>query len=168
MRLYCSHEIPRSAETFWAMLEHPAYEAAVAEAVGLAVYREIERREEEGALYRRIHAEPRGLPSYMKTLLRRAAGVEGGSFEEEQWRRSDAMELEWRMTPSVLAERVRAEGVLRVESVDAGRCRRVLDGEVGIRVLGLGGVLERTVVRAAEDAYATAAEVAARDELVPG
>jgi len=160
MRIHCEHEIPLSAEAFWEMLHAPRYEAAVAEAIGLRAYRELERREEPEAIYRRLQVEAE-LPDALGALLRRV-GLDGPlGYLEEQWRSRARREVRWRMTPGAFAGRARIEGVVRVEPRGRDRCVRVLDGVVELRVFGVGGVLERAAVALVSDAYAKGAAVAA-------
>jgi len=160
MRIRCEHEIPLSADAFWGLLHAPHYEAAVARAVGLREYRELERREEPEAVYRRVQVEAEA-PAALGALLRRI-GLEGPlGYVEEQWRSRMRREVRWRMTPGAFAERARIEGVVRIEPRGRGRCARVLEGVVELRVFGVGGVLERAAVSMVTDAYAKGAAVAA-------
>lgn len=161
MRVHCEHEIPLAADAFWELLHAPHYEAAVAEAVGLRAYRELERREEPDAIYRRLQVEAE-LPETLAGVLRRL-GLEGPlGYVEEQWRSRERREVRWRMTPGALAERARIEGIVRIEPRGATRCVRVLDGAIEVRVFGVGGMLERAAVKMVTDAYAKGAAVAAQ------
>jgi hypothetical protein len=165
MRLSCRDRMPFEAEHFWAILHAPAYEALVADALGLAEYREIERRDEPAAVYRRLAARPRALPASVQTLLQRAAGVTSATYEEEQWRRKDRMEVRWRAIPSILRGRIRIEGVLCVEPVDEKTCLRIVRGEVRIRVPLVGGLLERAVVSAIVESYGRSARLARPEDF---
>jgi len=149
--------MPFAADHLWAILHTPEYEALVARALGLAEYREIERREEPDAVHRRIEARPRALSPALQRTLRRIAGVSSASYVEEQWRSRTARSVRFRAVPSVLADRVRVEGTVRIEPLDEASCRRVLEGTVEVRIPVLGGMLERTVVSAAVEAYGRAA-----------
>ena len=114
------------------MLRAPRYEALVAEGANLHEYRELERRDEGDAIYRRLLGRPE-LPAALAMLVARIApGAGPPSYVEEQWRSKSRMEVRWRMQPSVLPDRSRIEGTLRVEPLDAERCRRVLDGVVEV------------------------------------
>jgi hypothetical protein len=160
MKLYCEHEIALPAEEFWAMLHAPDYEARVGQAIGLRAYEELERRDEPDAIYRRLRVEA-DLPDALRGLVRRVAGDASAGYVEEQWRSRSRMEVRWRMQPNVLADRIRIEGVVRIEPRGARRCVRILDGVVEIGVFGLGGLLERAAIAMVIDAYAKGAEVAA-------
>ena len=165
MRIHCEHEILLPASAFWDLIHAPAYEAAVAEAVGLRAYQELERREEPDAVYRKLRVEA-DLPESLRGLLRKV-GFEGpAGYEEEQWRHLQRREVRWRMTPGAFADRARIEGTVRVEPRGRARCVRVLEGVVELRFFGIGGMLERTAVSMVTDAYAKGAALAA--EFGPG
>ena len=159
MKLFCEHAVALPAERFWEILHQPVYEARVAGAAGLQAYEELERREEPDATYRRLRVEA-DLPEPLRSLLRRIAGVDSASSVEEQWRSRSRREVRWRMTPGVLADRIRVEGVVRVEPRGAKRCARILEGVVEVKVFGVGGLVERAAVSMVTDAYAKGAELA--------
>jgi hypothetical protein len=159
MKLYCEHEIALPAARFWEILHAPHYEAEVGRAVGLRAYQELERREEPDEIYRRLRVEA-DLPDSLRALLRRVSSSVSASYVEEQWRSRSKMEVRWRMTPDVLADRTRIEGVVRIEPRGAKRCVRILDGVVSFSVFGIGGLLERAAVSMVTDAYAKGAAVA--------
>lgn len=162
MKLYCAHEIPLSAESFWDAIHSPRYESLVAEAAGLHAYEELERRDEPDAIYRKILSKPE-LPGALQALFERVAPNAGApSYVEEQWRAKDRMEVRWRMQPSVMPERSRIEGVVRIEPRGAKRCTRVLDGVVEVHLFGVGRLLEKAVVAATIEAYAKGAAAAAK------
>lgn len=165
MRLHAVHRIPLGAERFWAVLHSAPYEAAVAEALGLRRYRELERREDAHETYRRLEMEAE-LPEPLRGLLARIPGGAGAAglarSVEEQWRSRRERRVRWRTTPAYLSGRVRLEGEVRVEPVDADHCDRILEGVVEVRAFGVGGLVERALVAAIESTYARSAEVARR------
>jgi hypothetical protein len=164
VKLYCEHEIPLPAEEFWSILHAPRYEARVAEAVGLGSYRELERREEPDAIYRRM-AVSAELPEPLRALVRRVVGDASAGYVEEQWRSRSEREVRWRIVPNILADRARIEGVVRIEPRGPRRCVRILDGVVELNVLGVGRVLERAAVSMVIDSYAKGAAIAADPEV---
>lgn len=166
MRLHAVHRIPLGAERFWAILHSAPYEAAVAEALGLRTYRELERREDEREIYRRIEMVAE-LPEPLRGILARVPGAAAGAAglvrsTEEQWRSRSERRVRWKTTPAYLSGRVRLEGEVRVSPVDADHCDRILEGVVEVRVFGLGGLVERALAGAIESTYARSAEVARR------
>lgn len=162
MKLYCAHRIPLPADAFWEVLHTPRYEALVAEAAGLREYAELERRDEPDAIYRRLHSRPE-LPDAFRGLLRRIVpGADALSYIEEQWRSKSQRHVRFRMQPSVLGDRTRIEGVVRIEPRGSTSCVRILDGVVEVNLFGLGTLVERAIVAATIDAYAKGAAAAAK------
>ena len=161
MKLYCAHRIALPADAFWDVIHSPRYEALVAESIGLHEYTELERRDEPDAIYRRIRSRP-ALPDALQALLRRIAPRGGSpSYIEEQWRSKQERVVRWRMQPSVLPDRARIEGTVRVAPLDAASCRRILDGVVEVQLFGLGSMVERAVIAATVEAYGRSAELVA-------
>lgn len=161
MKLYCEHEIARDAERLWAVLHTPAFEERLARAIGIDEYTELEREETSAAVYRKIRVVPR-IPSAFHGLLRRFGAAERVSYIEEQWRSCDTMEVRWKMTPSLLADRTHLEGWIRIEPLGEGRCLRVLDGTVRVRLPGVGRAIEKAIVLGALEAYQKSAQEASR------
>ncbi len=156
MKLYCEHRISLGADDLWTLLHTPDFEAHLGRAIGLSEYRELERSEDSEAVYRKIQVTP-GIHESFRTLLRRVGASGSVSYIEEQWRSKGEMEVRWEMKPSVLAERVRVAGVIRIEPVDQQSCLRILDGVVKVRLPGLGRLIEQAVVSGAVDAYGKSA-----------
>ncbi|HRI11147.1 MAG TPA: DUF2505 domain-containing protein [Nannocystaceae bacterium] len=65
-------------------------------------------------------------------------------YEEEGTFNAAKKEWRWKMRPSVMADKMRMEGVLRVEAAGAGKCRRIAEMEVEAKVFGIGGMVEST------------------------
>jgi hypothetical protein len=161
VKLYCEHRIARDAQELWAVLHTPAFEKRLARAIGLAEYSELERAETSEAFYRKIRVVPH-IPSSFHSLLRRVGVEKRVSYIEEQWRSKEAKEVRWKMTPSLLADRTRIEGRIRIKPLDAGSCLRVLDGTVNVRLPGIGRAIERAIVSGALEAYERSAQEASR------
>jgi len=88
---------------------------------------------------REIEAVPRlDVPDAVARVIGPRLGyTELGEFDDAQrtWR--------YRLRMSVLTERLRVQGVMRLQPTGSDRCRRVSDHEVEAKVLGVGGLLER-------------------------
>jgi len=159
VEIHLRHRIALSAERFWALLHTERYEQAVARALGLHAYRELERRERGDEVYRRIEVEG-PLPESLEGLARRL-GIGGvARYEEEQWTSRSRRRVRWRATPPILQSRSTVEGTVRVEPVDPEHCERVLEGEVRVRMPGLGRLAERSIVSHVGRSYGRTARVA--------
>ena len=114
VKLYCEHRILRDAQDLWAVLHTPAFEAHLAQAIGLAEYTELEREETQDTVYRRIRVVP-SIPGGFRRLLQGVGADEKVSYIEEQWRSRVEMVVRWEMTPSILADRAQIGGLIRIE-----------------------------------------------------
>jgi hypothetical protein len=152
MKLYCQHRIQKSADELWRVLHTAEFEAHLGRAIGLSQYRELERNEDEGEICRKIRVVPT-VPAAFSSLLRDARAEESVSYIERQWRDKRNMEVRWEMEPSILADRVRIDGVILIEPINARTCLRILDGSVEVGIVGLARVIEQAVVSSAVDAY---------------
>jgi hypothetical protein len=148
-----------SAEQFWSVIHSQSYEALAVEALELREYAELERREDEDTIYRKIRVMPT-IPTALLSLVQRVRSDWTPEYFEEQWRSQRAMEVQWKVTPFMLAERARIEGEVRVEPIDGRSCDRILEGDVSVRFPGVGGLIERAIVSTTVKSYEKSAEVA--------
>ncbi len=91
------------------------------------------------------HQMPRAVK---KVLGERFSYVEEGRFDPVTQR------YEFRVIPSALPERIRAEGVVVVEGVSDSQCERHVTVEIGADVLGLSRLIEGYLVASTREQYA--------------
>ena len=72
------------------------------------------------------------------------------------------MAVRWEMTPSVLADRVEIQGLIRIEPLRGASSLRILDGAVKVRLPALGRAIEQAIVASTLAAYGKSAKVASR------
>jgi hypothetical protein len=63
----------------------------------------------------------------------------------------------WRTEPFVLKDKILSSGTVQFSAVPGG-VRRTVEGDVTVKIFGLGGIIERFVVSDVEKSYAKAAE----------
>ncbi len=136
-----SHEIHCDADTFWnTFFDKTFNERLYLEALGFPDFQIQDQKETEGQITRRVTGTPKmNLPGVLAKLLGpNFRYTEEGTFDKAQktWR--------WKMTPSVLAEKLRQEGTLRVEPAGEGKVRRVAEMIIEAKIFGVGGLLEST------------------------
>lgn len=83
-----------------------------------------------------------------KVLGERFSYVEEGTFDPRTER------YEFRVIPSALPDRIRAEGVVVVEAVSERQCERTVSLEISAQVLGLGRLIEGYIVASTREQYA--------------
>jgi hypothetical protein len=100
--------------------------------------------------YRRAKVSPgQHMPRPVAKLLgERFSYVEEGTFDPETER------YEFRVIPSALRDRIRAEGVVDVEAISECQCERKVTLEISAHVLGLGRLVETYIVASTREQYA--------------
>ncbi|MBI5498240.1 MAG: DUF2505 family protein [Deltaproteobacteria bacterium] len=140
--LFIEHFFPGiTPDEFWAMLLDKQFDRELQPALGVRQREELERKDDGKRLQRRIRMVP-GFPA-PAAVQKALDNVELEYMEESTYDRERG-ELHWVITPNVLKERVTARGVVRVRPEGNG-VRRTIDGEVTVRLLGLGGLIEKLV-----------------------
>ncbi len=143
-------------EAFWGrMFFDPAYNQSLyTEGLG---FESLEILEDavtpDGSRRRRMRVRPRlDMPAAVKKLVgEKVTYVEEGTFD------AAAGTFRSRIVPSSLADRIRIETVMRLEPRGAGACERIAEAEVEVRVLGLGGLVEKFIEKSLRDNYAKGA-----------
>ena len=82
-----------------------------------------------------------------KVLGERFSYVEEGTFDPRKER------YEFRVIPSALPDRIRAEGVVVVEAISEQQCERKVTLEISAQVLGLGRLVEAYLVASTREQY---------------
>lgn len=114
----------------------------------------LELRRDGSRVFRRVRVEPqdREIPGPVAKVL----GQSRFSYVEELEMDLATGVGTWKTIPTLFADKVTAGGSLRF--VDAGgHARRVVDGEIDVRMFGIGSIVERFICSDAEKSYADAA-----------
>ena len=160
MKLDVRHSLPCSPEQFWDLFWDPEFERRLDSSA--SIHREMLELnpEVDGVQTWRIRFTPeRELPRAVAKLIGNSKLV----YDQESRLDRGAGILEWRVIPQVLADKVTAQGTMRIVPAPGG-CERIVTGEVSVRVPMLGGRIEKTILSNVTDSYDRAAEVIA--ELV--
>jgi hypothetical protein len=160
MKITISHEFAVDAETFWArcFLDESFNRALYVDSLRFPVYEVLEGREEGGLVHRKVRVAPKAdAPAAVEKML-------GGAFSYIEQGTLDraANAYRFKVLPSTLADKIRAEGVFRLEKTGAKSVRRLVEMTIEVKVFGIGGLAEGFVSRAMQDTYGKAAEYTAR------
>lgn len=161
MKLDVTHTIAVNAEKLWNFYHSPQYEAFYPSRIGLQAYEEVERKETDQYIYRRVRVVP-SIPSTAQSLLNKVLKVDSLAYEETQKRYKDPnrMWLEWGTLLPMVQDKIHIEGTLEFFPVDAKTTRRLLRGEVKVNVFGLGGQIEKKIIAGVTDTYEKMARIA--------
>jgi hypothetical protein len=151
MNFELRHAFEHSPERVWETLFSPDYEQAAASLSDIT--KEVVEEREEGvrSFRRTLCTSPRELPA----MMRRAIGSDRLTYTLEEIRHNDTMTLQWRVIPTALGKKVRAEGSYRVIPALNG-CERLVKGEVTVAIPLVGGKIERAIGGELKAGYETA------------
>ncbi|MEN9785216.1 MAG: hypothetical protein RLZZ299_480 [Pseudomonadota bacterium] len=158
MRFRIAHTFPCPAATYWDVSNRPEVEAALAAAAEVTT--EALGTEVRGdTRVSRTRVRPnRPLPP----LVQKALGAERFSYVQESVHDDSRRATRWSVLPDVLGERITCGGTAQVRDLPDGRCERVIEGEIQVRVTLVGGAIEKAVVEELERSYGRGAEVLTR------
>jgi hypothetical protein len=154
MKLNVRHRFDCSPDTFWKMYWDEAFDEQLRKESG--VLREVlEERTEGDVLVRRVRLTPdRELPGPAASLL----GAKKLVYEQEnRWDRKTST-MHWRVIPTILPGKLDAKGTFQVLAAPGG-CEQVVDGNITVNVMFVGGQIEKAVVAEVEKSYAKMADL---------
>ena len=148
MKLLVRHTFDCTPERFWQMYWDPEFDAMMREQA--AVSREVlEERREGDVLVRRLRITPeRELPAAAATLL----GTKKLVYEQENRWDERNNTLHWRVIPTILPGKLDAAGLFTVKAAPGG-CEQVVEGDINVKVMFVGGQIEKFVVAEVGKSY---------------
>jgi len=134
-----THEINCNAETFWKLFFDKSFnETMYRNELGFPRFDILDQQETDAKLTRKVAGQPKmDVPAPVAKLLgSNFAYVEEGTLDKSTkiWR--------WKLIPSTLADKMRTEGVVRLEPIGDSKVRRIAEIEIEVKVFGVGGLME--------------------------
>lgn len=130
------------------------YNRRLHKAMALKEYTIFEKDEDEKELRRKVRVVPeRDLPSMLKKIV----GDAGLSYVEVAVFHKKEHKIDWKVLPDIMKDKVDSHGYFLVSPLGKGRCRREVDGVVEVKVFGVGGMVEKTIVENLQSSYEKAA-----------
>lgn len=163
MKFRIAHSFPCTPSTWWEIAHRPDVEAALAAAAEVTL-EPLAAAGPDAASHgatrvSRIRVRPhRPLPP----LVQKALGAERFSYVQESAHDDARHTTRWTVLPEVLGDRIACSGTASVRELPGGRCERVIEGEITVRVALVGGAIEKAVVDELERSYGRGAEVLSR------
>jgi hypothetical protein len=162
MKFRFADEVPMSAREFWDTAHSPDFSAFLTREYGV-VQRELERETADHLVRRRLRiAVCRNLPDWVCKIATELLGTDEMVYDEIQDIRLDAFELRWSIEPPVLRDKIHGSGRLWLTPIDANHCMQSIEGEILVKIFGVGGKLEDVIVQEIRDSNENLAEVVAR------
>ena len=147
-----------TVEQYREMYFEDAFNDAMCVAVNL-IRKPIKMERSGSKIVRHVHVEPQGreIPAPVAKLL----GQSRFGYVEELEFDFSLNEGVWRTIPALIPEKVTTGGTLRFVG-EGSATRRIVHGDIEVRMFGIGGIVERFICSDAEKSYADAAEFSRR------
>ncbi len=134
------HDINCSVEEFWQGFLDPDFNRKLYnEELRFSKYEVVEQKEEGDKVRRTVEARPRlDLPGPVAKALGDGFGYrEIGTLDRTK------STYDWRWVTSALTEKLSVEGTMKVEPAGEQRCKRVVTINLGAKIFGIGGLVEK-------------------------
>ncbi|MBA2321321.1 MAG: DUF2505 domain-containing protein [Deltaproteobacteria bacterium] len=148
MKIAVRHRFDCTVDQFWEMYWDPTFEAQMQKEAGIS--REILDEKREGHIVtRRVRITPdRELPGAVAALL----GSKKLIYEQENRWDEEKRVLHWKVIPNVLPGKLQAGGTVTVRPAGTG-CEQVVEGNIDVKVMLIGGRIEQGVVDEVTKSY---------------
>jgi hypothetical protein len=145
------HEINCDEDTFWKIFVDREFNDTLYKSVlEFPEFEIIEQTETETKIARKAKGSPKmNMPAAVTKLL--GSGnfgyLEEGSLDKATkiWR--------FKITPTKLADKMKNEGTVRIESAGAGKIRRVVDLVIEAKMFGVGGMIESAAEKSMREGW---------------
>jgi hypothetical protein len=162
MKFCLTDEIPMSAREFWDTAHAAEFAAFMAGEYGL-IQREQEREISGYLMRRRLRTVvTRGFPDWVGKIATGLLGKEEIEYHEVQEIRLDAFEMHWRIDPAALTDRIQGSGRIWLTPIDGKHCLRTIEGEILVKLFGVGGKLEEIIAREIKESNENLPDIVAR------
>jgi hypothetical protein len=133
------HEINCNVETFWkTFFEKDFNDKLYLQHLGFPEFKVLDQKETETHITRKTSGKPKmNMPGPVAKILGdNFRYTEEGNFDKK------SQTFQWKMIPSVMPDKIRTEGVVRIESIGDNKVRRIADLTVEAKIFGVGGLME--------------------------
>lgn len=151
-----THEINCDEETFWKLfLDKEFNERMYKDGLGFPEFSIVEQVETDSEIRRKTAGKPKlnNVPGPVAKLL-------GDSFRYTEVGSMDKKNKVWRykLTPSVMADKMKQEGKITCEPAGPGKVKRVAELFIEAKVFGVGGLLESTTEKSLREGWDSSAK----------
>ncbi|MDC3960855.1 DUF2505 domain-containing protein [Polyangium jinanense] len=134
-----TNEINCNEETFWKIFFDKEFNEKLYRGhLGFPDFRILEQRDSDTETIRKVAGTPKmSVPGPVaKVLGSNFSYTEEGRFDKKSkvW--------SWKMTPGTMADKLRNEGVMRIERIGDSKVRRIAEIVIEAKVFGIGGLIE--------------------------
>ena len=149
------HELPCTPERFWEIYWDVSFQKKLAQVVGLKEHIVLSNEDSGTCRTASVFISPeREFPSVVRRVVKNATAA---FIEDRRWVKAESC-VHWNVRPQALEGRTQCQGTLRVTSTPTG-CQRELKGEITIRLMGVGALIERLVARNVTESLNASAKI---------
>lgn len=154
MKLYVESLLPVDPATAWSLFESSEFEQRLEAKTNLKC-EVLESRDEGNGTFRRLrYTSGTELP----TMVAKALGSKNLTYEQHNRFDRSTGTMQWTVQLPVAADRVSVSGTTSITAHDGGS-KRVVDGEIVVRMRLIGGQIEKAVVGEFEKSMARAVDI---------
>ncbi len=149
-----THEINCNEATFWELFLDKEFNTKLyREGLEFSEWTLDEQTETDTEVKRKTRGKPK-----LKNVPTAVAKILGDSFGYAEVGQMDKSKKvwTWKLTPTVMADKIRQEGSLRIEAV-GDKVRRTVEMVIEAKVFGIGGMLESTAEKQLREGWDTSA-----------
>jgi hypothetical protein len=156
MKLFVESHLPVDPETAWKVFESETFDERLQAQTGMKVEKLSETPQGEGVLIRKMkYTSGNELPG----LVAKALGSKHLTYTQTNRMDYTTSRLDWTVELPVLQDRVSVAGSTIIEPHPNG-CRRVVDGEITVKMRVVGSQIEKAVVAEFEKSMGRAVDIA--------
>jgi hypothetical protein len=155
VKLYVESDLSFDPATAWEIFESDEFDARLEETTDLVCQVLDESMDGDVKVKRLRYTSKRDLPR----VVAKALGSKNLTYEQVNRFNAATSELGWTVFLPVLSDRVSVSGTTTIKPTDTGS-KRVVDGDISVRVRLIGGTIEKTVVAEFERSMSRAVDLA--------
>ncbi len=155
MKFKIEHIINGTQEKVWELLWDDEFSKVLKKALNLEELETVDKKEEGDRIVIKKKVTPRiTLPSTVKKLV-----GDRISYLEIDKLKKDEYFFDWEIKPYVLQGKVKSSGIFYLEPVGENKTRRIIEGEINIKLFGVGKSFEKLTVKNLQENYSKATQV---------
>ena len=155
MKLYVESLLPVDPNTAWELFESAEFSQRLESKTNIQAEVLEERPDGDNKVYRHMkYVSGTELPK----MVAKALGSKSLTYEQFNRLDRNTGRMEWRVELPVLKDRVSVSGTTTITDHDGG-CRRVVDGDITVKMRLVGGQIEKAVVGEFEKSMGRAVDI---------
>lgn len=154
MHFKFEHEFDLDAASYWDLFFSEDYNKDLYAELKMKDRKVLEQKEEGGVLRRTVKLVPgKEVPAIFKSI------VSDMSYTEKNVYRKERSEMEVVVEPALMKDKFDLRAVYSVKPLGDKKVRRTFEGDVNIKIMLIGGKMEKYMVDELRESYETAARV---------